>query len=195
MLRKAGYSPFLILSPSVNFISSIFLTPHQFLTLFLPLAGSDFLFPPPPCGTCQSWAQRGGEWVGATGAGRTQPYSRASLAGTRAASSAWEPPLGFLLWLSQAGFYPLIHKNKRVCREERESHYNPKGCCVNLPIAVFFSVALSSTPPCGIMWHLCPASPFFFPFYFFQSRRKPGVFPSCFLKVLSSKLHHSTLWD
>lgn len=56
------------------------------------------------------------------------------------------PPLAFT-----GRFHPLIHKNQRVCREERKSHYNPKGCCVNLPIAVFCSVALSSIPLCGIM--------------------------------------------
>lgn len=137
------------------------------LLVFLLLAGPDFLFHPLP-------VARG-----------TQPCSTASLPGTRTTPGL--PP---------AGFHPQIHSNKRVCREE--SHYNPKGCCVSLPIAVFCSVALSSTSLVSPVWDCVTSLPcfthlFLFSFIVYQSRRKPGIFPSCFLQVLSSKLHHSTL--
>lgn len=169
MLGKAGYSLFLILPHYKLQFQRLPNTPPASKTplVFLPLAGSDFLFPPLPVALPE---------LGTEGGEGREPYSRASLAGTRAASSAWQPPLGFLLWLSQAGFHPLIHQNKRVCREERGSHYNPKGCCVNLSIAVFCSVALS------FMWDYVTSLPcfthLFFPLYsFFKAEGSLEYFP------------------
>lgn len=130
------------------------------------------------------------------GRGR-QPYSTASLAGTRAASSAWQPPLGFLLWLSQAGFHPLIHQNKRVCREERGSHYNLKGCCVNLSIAVFCSVALSSMslvfPTLGLRDISALLHPPFFFFIVFSKQKEawnisPHASWKCYLQNYTTAL-------
>lgn len=63
--------------------------------------------------------------MSAAGAGGRQPYSRASLAGTRF-FSAREPSLGFLLWLSQAGFHPLSTKPHRSAERKRKVIIIPK---------------------------------------------------------------------
>lgn len=109
--------------------------------IFLPLAQSDFILPPAPFAARRSRARSSGRvtpWRGRVGeccwGGGRQPHGRASRAGRGAASS---PVAEIPLWLfsfHRQGFIPLSTKTKGSAQRKRGNNFNPKGCCVSLPI-------------------------------------------------------------
>lgn len=149
MLGKADYSLFLISPSSAGFNSSIFLTLHQLLKprssscRWLNLISYSHPLPSPHAeaghGAAAEWHRGGGEWVSAAGVVGGSPVAEHHGQGEGLPLLPWQKsPLGFILWLfsfRRQGFIPLSTKTKGSAQRKRGNNFNPKGCCVSLPIA------------------------------------------------------------
>ena len=114
--------------------------------VFLPLARSHFVLPPAPFAARRSWARSSHgaapwrrEWVSTAGAVGGSPTAEHRRQGEGQRLLPCEKsPLGFVLLLfgfHRQGFIRLSTKTKGSAQRKRGNHFNPKGCCISLPIA------------------------------------------------------------